>query len=99
MKLRSIIKKGLGFVVCASAAIFLAACTFSVAPYYNTNKPNPPDAAGTPAQITNRDDLKVKAIEQVKTLHRLMEERKFEEVYKMIDEKIANETSERAGSK
>ncbi len=37
--------------------------------------------------VENRDDLKVKAIERAKLFHKLLDEWKYEEVYKMIDDK------------
>ena len=81
-------KKGILVVACA-AAIFLASCSFSVRPVYNAKAENTPQTERTPAQVTNRDDLKAKAIEQVKRLHRLTDEGKFEEAYQMIDDKSA----------
>jgi hypothetical protein len=62
-------------------------CSFSVTPVYNSkNESHPEPNKGQVKDVKNRDDLKVKAIEKVKQLHNLMEERKFEEAYQMIDD-------------
>jgi hypothetical protein len=72
-------------IVCLSIAA-LASCTFSVTPVWNANKSNVPETKATPTQIQGRDDLKAKALRQVETLHKLMNEAKYEAVYEMIDD-------------
>jgi len=62
-------------------------CSFSVTPVYNSKtETNPETNKAQVKDVKNRDDLKVKAIEKAKQLHSLMEERKFEEAYQMIDD-------------
>jgi hypothetical protein len=69
------------------AVLLSVSCSFSVTPVYNSkNETNPETNRGSVKDVQNRDDLKVKAIEKVKQLHKLMEERKFEEAYQMIDD-------------
>lgn len=68
------------------ATTFVTACTFSVSPVYNSNLGTAPEVRATPASIANRDDLKSKAIDQVKTFHRFLEDGMFEDAYKMIDD-------------
>jgi hypothetical protein len=71
-------------------ALLSISCSFSVTPVYNSK--NETDRKTTPKQIDDvqkRDDLKAKAIKKVNQLHKLMEERKFDEVYQMIDDNSA----------
>ena len=63
--------------------VFLSvSCSFSVTPVYNS-KNETHSEINKVKDVNNRDDLKVKAIEKVNQLHKLMEERKFEEAYQM----------------
>ena len=66
--------------------IVLASCTFSVTPVWNANKSESAEPKSTPAPIQGRDDLKAKAVQQVETLHKLMNEGKYEEAWEMIDD-------------
>lgn len=61
-------------------------CSFSITPVYNNKINNKETKNENIKNVENREDLKVKAIETVKKLHKLMEERKFEEAYQMIDD-------------
>jgi len=74
------------FAVVCAALVVSASCSFSVRPVYNSEKKTAPETTATPAEIRNRDDLKAKGIEQVNTLHRLMESGRLEEAYQMIDD-------------
>src|ERR1700755_2327259 len=69
-------------------AVFLTvSCSFSITPVYKSKDENKPETnKGQVKDVKNRDELKVKAIEKVKQLHKLMEERNFEEAYQMIDD-------------
>jgi hypothetical protein len=70
------------------ATLLSVSCSFS--PVYNSKNATVNETKnGQVADVKNRDDLKVKAIETVKQLHKLMEDRKFEEVYQMIDDNSA----------
>lgn len=70
--------------------ILSVSCSFSVTPVYNSkSEANNETNSEQVKDVKNRDDLKVKAIETVKRLHKLMEERNFEEVYQMIDDNSA----------
>ena len=68
--------------------VFLSvSCSFSVKPVYNSkNETNPETNKEQVKDVKNRDDLKAKALEKVNQLHKLIEERKFEEAYQMIDD-------------
>ena len=73
-----------------AAAIVSGACYFSVKPVYNDKNTS---VQATPAPqvktVQNRDDLKAKGLAAVNTLHELMQQRKFEDAYQMIDDKSA----------
>ena len=81
------INKKAALVGIFSAVVLSGSCTFSVSPVWNANKNNAPKVESTPSKVSSRDDLKPVAIAQVTLLHRLIDERKFEEVYEMIDDK------------
>jgi hypothetical protein len=71
-------------------ALLSISCSFSVTPVYNSkNEANRETNSSQVKDVKNRDDLKAKAIKSVKQLHKLMEERKFEEAYQMIDDNSA----------
>lgn len=72
--------------ICCLSGMSIASCAFSVSPVWNSNKANAPETKSTPTQIQGRDELKAKAIQQVETLHKLMNEGKYEEAYEMIDD-------------
>jgi hypothetical protein len=68
-------------------ALASVSCSFSVKPIYNSkNETNRETNTAHVRDVNNRDELKVKAAETVKQLHKLIEERKFEEAYQMIDD-------------
>ena len=72
-------------IILSVATLFSVSCSFSVTPVYNSkNETN--QETNKVKDVKNRDDLKVKALDTVKQLHKLMEERKFEEAYQMIDD-------------
>lgn len=71
------------------AAILFTSCSFSVKPVYNSKNADNKEIEiknDNIKDVENRDDLKVKAIETVKQLHKLLDENKFEEAYQMIDD-------------
>jgi hypothetical protein len=71
----------------SAACLAFASCTFSVSPVWNSNKSAAtPETKATPNLIQGRDDLKAKAIQEVETLHKLMNAGKYEEAYDMIDD-------------
>lgn len=69
-----------------SLTTLISSCSFSVTPVWNGGKHTPADTKATPMRITDRDDLKPKALEQASKLQRLIGERNFEEAYQMIDD-------------
>ncbi len=92
--LKSMMQRHSKILASASFILFVVllfiSCSFSVTPVYNSkHEANPEANKGQVKDVKNRDDLKVKAIEKVKQLHKLVEERKFEEAYQMIDDNSA----------
>lgn len=72
-------------IILSVAVLHSVSCSFSVTPVYNS-KNETDSETNKVLDIKNKDDLKVKALETVKQLHKLMEERNFEEAYQMIDD-------------
>lgn len=72
-------------IILSVAVLLSISCSFSVTPVYNSkNETN--SETNKVKNVENRDNLKVKALEKVNQLHKLIEERKFEEAYQMIDD-------------
>jgi len=62
-------------------------CSFSITPVYNRKSETRGETKNELVEdVNNRDDLKLKAFENVKLLHKRIEERKFDEAYQMIDD-------------
>lgn len=84
------IKTNLNWLTVLFVALFAVSCSFSAKPVDNNKEISNKETKNADVKdVKNRDDLKVKAIETVKLVHKLLEERKFEEVYQMIDDNSA----------
>jgi PBP1b-binding outer membrane lipoprotein LpoB len=79
------IKTNLSLLTILFVALFFISCSISSTPVYNSKETKNENVK----DVENRDDLKAKAMETVKLLHKLLEERKFEEAYQMIDDNSA----------
>ena len=67
-------------------AFLISSCAFSITPGWNGANQTSANGKATPLKIEDRNDLKLKALEQATELQRLIGERKFDEAYSMIDD-------------